>query len=102
MIPDLPTPAEVSGSSGTGLRWRILGTVQPTLVIDLDAGHQLISDAGGMSWMSASVEMNTNMQGGFLSGIARAFGGGTMFLLNFKTSTQGQIAFSADFPGKLI
>lgn len=102
MIPDLPTPAHVDGVSRSGLRYRIIGTVQPTLIVDLDPAHALISDAGGMSWMTANVQMETNMPGGLLSGLARAFSGGTVFLLGFKAPSPGQIAFSADFPGKLI
>ncbi|WP_407542239.1 AIM24 family protein (plasmid) [Deinococcus radiomollis] len=102
MIPDLPTPAEVSGTSKSGLMYRIIGTVQPTLVADLDARHALISDAGGMSWMTASIDMDTNVPGGLMAGLSRAFSGGTIFLLNFKTQTRGQVAFSADFPGKIV
>ena len=36
-----------------GRPYRIIGTVQPTLVIDLEGAHSIISDAGGMSWMSS-------------------------------------------------
>ncbi len=102
MIPDLPTPHEVSGTSNSGAHWRIMGSVQPTLVVDVDARHALISDAGGMSWMTPTIEMTTNMPGGLFSGLARALSGGTMMLLNFKTQSTGHIAFAADFPGKII
>jgi uncharacterized protein (AIM24 family) len=102
MIPDLPTPHEISGTSKSGVHWRVLGNVQPTLVVDVDSRHSVISDAGGMSWMTPTVDMSTNMPGGLLSGLARVFSGGTMFLLSFTTSSAGHIAFAADFPGKII
>jgi hypothetical protein len=35
MIPDLATGAETEGQSKAGLKYRIHGTVQPTVVIDL-------------------------------------------------------------------
>ncbi|AWN23086.1 TIGR00266 family protein [Deinococcus irradiatisoli] len=102
MIPDLPNPAEIDGEARSGLSYRIFGTIQPTLIVDLSARHGMMSDAGGMSWMSATVEMNTNTGGGLLKGLARMVGGGTLFLINFTTPSEGQVAFAADFPGKIV
>ncbi|WP_420595832.1 AIM24 family protein [Deinococcus sp.] len=106
MIPDLPNPAELDGQGRSGLSYRIFGTIQPTLVVEMDSTHGVFSDAGGMSWMSESIEMNTGTgaggSGGFLSGLARMVGGGTLFLIQFSTRSEGQIAFAADFPGKIV
>lgn len=102
MIPDLPTPPEKDGTAASGLKYRLLGQVQPTVILDLDARHSVYSDAGGMSWMTQTVEMSSNMQGGLLGGLARALGGGTAFLLTFQTRSVGQVAFCADFPGKIV
>lgn len=102
MIPDLPNPAEISGEARSGLRYRLFGTIQPTLIVDIDTRHGVLSDAGGMSWMSASVDMQTGSPGGLLSGLARMVGGGTLFMVNFSTWSEGQIAFAADFPGKIV
>lgn len=98
MIPDLMAPPEAHGTSRSGLAYRILGKVQPTLVVDLDREHELVSDAGGMSWMTSTVEMNANVTGG----LARAFAGATVFLLHFRTASLGQVAFAADFPGTIL
>ncbi len=89
------------------MTYRIFGTVQPTLIVDVDSRHSMLSDAGGMSWMSASVDMNTSMTGGggtggLLAGLARMVGGGTLFMITFTTRSEGQIAFAADFPGKIV
>ncbi|ULH17097.1 TIGR00266 family protein (plasmid) [Deinococcus sp. KNUC1210] len=102
MIPELPNPAEVNGTARSGMTYRIFGTVQPTLIVDVDSRHNMISDAGGMSWMSASVEMTTGAPGGLLAGLARMVSGGTLFMITFNTRTEGQIAFAADFPGKIV
>lgn len=102
MIPDLPTPAEQDGVTRSGLRYRIIGKVQPTVILDLDARHGVFTDAGGLSWMTPTISMGTNMQGGLFSGLARALGGGTVFLIQLTTASAGQAAFCADFPGKIL
>ncbi|GGJ66403.1 hypothetical protein [Deinococcus aquiradiocola] len=47
----------------SGLRSRIVGKVQPTVLLDLNAQHGVFTDAGGWSWMTPTVTMTTNMQG---------------------------------------
>ncbi|WP_309572891.1 AIM24 family protein [Deinococcus sp.] len=102
MIPDLPTPPEEDGTARSGLRYRIIGKVQPTVLLDLDARHGVFTDAGGLSWMTPTISMTTNMQGGLLGGLSRAFSGGTVFLIHLNTTSRGQAAFCADFPGKIV
>jgi uncharacterized protein (AIM24 family) len=67
-LPDLSSSPEINGRSRSGLQYRIHGTVQQTVIIDLQPGQTVFSDAGGMSWMLSSVDMNTNSGGG-LGGI---------------------------------
>jgi len=102
-IPDLPTPAEIDGTTRAGLPYRILGTVQQTLIVDLPAGRTVYSDAGAMSWMTASVAMNTQGQGGIGGMLKRAMSGATVFVVDFTAEgAAGQVAFSTDFPGKVL
>jgi len=58
-IPDLPTIQETSGQTKSGIKYHILGTVQQTLVVELQPNQVVYSDAGAMSWMTTSVNMNT-------------------------------------------
>lgn len=102
MIPDLPTPPQQEGVTHSGLRYRIVGTVQPTVILNLDKRHAVYTDAGGLSWITASVSMDTGMQGGLLSGLTRMVSGSTAFLITLRTDSNGQAAFSADFPGKVV
>lgn len=102
MIPDLPTPPEQEGLTRSGLRYRIIGQLQPTVVLDMDARHALYTAAGSLSWMTPTVSMSTNMQGGLLGGLSRMMGGATAFLIELNTDSQGQAAFGADFPGKIV
>jgi uncharacterized protein (TIGR00266 family) len=102
-IPDLPTPAEIDGRTNAGLSYKILGTVQQSLIVDLPAGRAVYSDAGGMSWMTASVSMNTQGQGGLGGMLKRAVSGATVFIVDFTAEgAPGQVAFSTDFPGKVL
>ena len=102
-IPDLATTADVAGQSRAGLRYRIHGTVQQTVIIDLQPGQTVFSDAGGMSWMSGWVEMNTHTGGGLGGMMKRAFSGATLFVIDFTSPRgAGQVAFAADFPGKIV
>jgi len=102
-IPDLPTPPEVSAQTKAGLKYHILGTVQQTLVAELQPGQVIFSDAGAMSWMTSSANMSTKASGGLGGMLKRAMSGATAFIIDFTvTGGPGQVAFSTDFPGKVI
>jgi len=102
-IPDLPTLPEVSGQSAAGTKYHILGTVQQTLVIELQPKQLVYSDAGAMSWMTSTISMNTTTGGGLGGMLKRAVSGGTAFIIDFAANgAAGQVAFSTDFPGKIL
>jgi uncharacterized protein (TIGR00266 family) len=102
-IPDLPTLPEISGQTRSGIRYHILGTVQQTLAVELQPGQTVYSDAGGMSWITATVGMNTNSGGGLGGMLKRAVSGATVFVIDFSASGgPGLAAFSTDFPGKVL
>ncbi len=102
-IPDIPTPPEVSGQSKSGLKYHIRGTVQQTVGIDLNPGQTIFSDTGAMSWMTATVNMSTNTGGGLGGMFKRALSGASAFIIDFTVNGgPGQVAFSTDFPGKVL
>lgn len=72
------------------------------MILDLDSRHGVFTDGGGLSWMTPTIDMSANMQGGLLSGLARALSGATAFLIQLNTGSAGQAAFCADFPGKIV
>jgi uncharacterized protein (AIM24 family) len=85
----------------------VKGTVLPVLEITLDAGDEVISTHGELSWMTANVEMsqttNTGGGGGFMAGLKRMAGGGGIFLTRYKaTSGTGSVAFAAKMPGRIF
>jgi len=106
-IPDLPTQKEVSAVSKGGLSYHIIGTVQQTLVVDLVPEKHVYCDSGGMSWMTSTVDMNTGAggQGGLaaLGGMfKRMISGASAFLIDFSSTSKGQVAFTTDFPGRIV
>jgi uncharacterized protein (TIGR00266 family) len=102
-IPDIPTVPEVKGQSKTGINYHILGTVQQTVGIDLQPGQAIFSDTGAMSWMTATVQMNTHSGGGLGGMFKRAVSGASMFIIDFTAEGgPGQVSFSTDFPGKIL
>jgi len=102
-IPDLPTLPEISGQTRGGIKYHILGTVQQTLAVELQPSQVVYSDAGAMSWMTNSVNMNTTSSGGLGGMLKRAVSGATVFIIDYSASGgPGLAAFTTDFPGKII
>lgn len=102
-IPDLPTPPEVSGQSKAGITYHILGTIQQTLITELQPKQTVFSDTGAMSWMTSTITMNTTSGGGLGGMLKRAVSGATVFIIDFAAQGgPGQVAFTTDFPGKIL
>ncbi len=101
---DLPDPTIVgSGRGQSGLSYKILGTTMQAVVLELPQGQKLFSERGGMSWMSANVQMQTNMEGGVGGAFKRMFSGESIFLVEFQSlGGTALIGFSAEFPGKIV
>jgi uncharacterized protein (TIGR00266 family) len=85
------------------LHYRIEGTTLPVLTVTLNPGERIFSSSGGMSWMTQQVEMETNTGGGLGKMFKRALSGESLFIVDyFVKSGQGEVAFSAEFPGKIL
>ena len=86
---------------------RIIGTTMPVLEVLLQPGEGVISEAGELSWMSSSIQMQTHTQmaggGGFLGAIKRVAGGGTLFMTEYQAfGVPGEIAFATKVPGHIL
>lgn len=85
------------------MRYRVTGESLPVVLINLDRGESLITESGGMAWMSDGIDMSTNMEGGLFKGLARAFGGESVFLTRYTSQRDNtEIAFASSFPGKIV
>lgn len=83
------------------MRYEIKGDNLPVVICYLDAGERMVTEGGGMSWMSANMRMETT--GG---GIGKMFGrmlSGERMFQNFYTAQggPGMIAFASSFPGSI-
>ena len=102
-IPDIPTVPEVKGQARSGLNYHIMGTVQQVLGVDLQPNQAVFSEAGAMSWMTATIAMNTHSGGGLGGMFKRAVSGASLFIVDFSAEgVPGQVTFSTDFPGKIL
>lgn len=101
---DLPDPAVFdTGRGDNGMDYQIIGTTLQAVVIQLPEGQQVFSERGGMSWMSANIDMQTNMEGGIGGAFKRMFTGESLFMVTFTSrGGTGLVGFSAEFPGKIV
>ncbi len=93
---------EFDGARGR-ISYRIDGTTLQVVTIELEAGEVIYSESGGMSWMSANVEMKTHSGGGIGKMLKRAVSGESLFITDFYVNQgRGTVAFACEFPGKII
>jgi uncharacterized protein (TIGR00266 family) len=87
----------------SGINYQVVGTTMQAVVIQLQPGQQIFSERGGMSWMSANIDMQTNMEGGLGGAFKRMFSGESIFMVTFSSrGGSGLVGFSAEFPGKIV
>ena len=101
---DVPSPAvALSSATAGGASYQVLGVVMQTLVMNLRAGQTVYTETGAMSWMQDGIRMDTNMRGGLGGILGRVFTGESLFVANFTAERDNaMIAFSSEFPGKII
>lgn len=102
---DLPDPTvAISGQTMGGSGFQIIGTVMQALMIQMRVGQAIYTESGAMSWMSDGIKMDTNLGGGGLMGaLGRVVSHESLFVVNYTTSVDGAlIAFSSEFPGKIV
>ena len=85
----------------------IVGTTMPVLEFRLEPNESVISEAGELSWMSASIQLTTHTQfaggGGFLGAIKRVAGGGSLFMTEYRAiGAPGEVAFATRVPGHIL
>lgn len=82
---------------------KILGDSLPVVTCKLKNGDSIITESGGMSWMTEGIKMETSTNGGIMKGLGRALAGESLFM-NIYTAEKDdvEIAFSSSFPGKIL
>lgn len=84
------------------MKYEIKGDTLPVVICQLEAGEQMITEGGAMSWMSPNMQMETTSNGGVGKALGRMFAGEKLFQ-NIYTAQGGRglIAFASSFPGSL-
>lgn len=85
------------------MRYKIEGTPLPVVICELNAGEQMITERGSMSWMSPNMKMETTSNGGIGKVFGRMFSGEAMFQNRYTAmGGPGMIAFASSFPGTIL
>ncbi len=84
------------------MQYEIKGETLPVVICKLEAGEKMITEGGGMAWMSPNMKMETTTNGGIGKAVGRMFSGDKIFQ-NIYTAEggEGMIAFASSFPGAI-
>ena len=85
------------------MQYEIKGGNLPVVVCSLESGEQMITESGGMSWMSVNMKMETTSNGGVGAALGRMFSGEALFQIIYTAEGgPGKIAFASKFPGSIM
>ena len=85
------------------MQYQIFGENLPAVTITMNPGESIYTQSGGMSWMTAGVQMDTNMKGGLLKGLGRMLSGDSLFIATYSaTAANQEITISSTFPGTIV
>src|SRR2546430_3102891 len=74
----------------------------PAVVVSLQPGEKLVSEAGAMMFMSGDVAMDVEMPGGLVGGMKRALlAGESLFLAKYTARGAGVVGLCGPFPGSV-
>ena len=82
------------------MQYNIVGDTLPAVICTLAPNESMITENGGMCWMTPNMKMETTTNGGIGKAFGRAFTGESMFQ-NIYTAQggNGMIAFASSLPG---
>lgn len=86
------------------MKFRIIGDTVPAVEVFFEQpGEEMITQSGGMAWMSDGISMTTDTNGGALAGLGRMIAGESIFMAHYKATRAGStIAFATTVPGKVV
>ena len=85
------------------MKYEIQGGNFPVLICTLDANEKMITEGGGMSWMSPNMKMETSSNGGLGKMLGRMMTKESLFQNNYTAQGgEGTIAFASSLPGEIM
>lgn len=85
------------------MKYEIQGGNFPVLICTLDANETMITEGGGMSWMTQNMKMETSSNGGIGKMLGRMMTKESLFQNNYTAQgVEGMIAFASSLPGEIM
>ena len=85
------------------LKYEIKGEPFPIVTCQLENGQSLITEKGGMAWMTDKIKMVTDAKGGLMKGLGRMVSGESLFLNTYTAEGDNQeITFGSSYAGKIL
>lgn len=83
------------------MNYSIEGGNLPVLILNLEPGETIMTEAGAMSWMSSNMIMETTSNGGFGKVVGRMFSGEKLFMNRYSAGNgqPGMLAMASSLPG---
>jgi uncharacterized protein (TIGR00266 family) len=74
----------------------------PAVIVSLQAGERLTSEAGAMTFVSGDISMEVEMPGGFTGGLKRKLlAGESLFVTRYVANGAGTVGITGPFPGSI-
>ena len=84
------------------MNYKVIDEPLPAVICNVDQDETMITESGGMSWMTPNMKMETSTNGGFGKALGRMFSGESMFQNRYTAEGgPGQITFTSSFPGSI-
>lgn len=83
------------------MNYSIEGGSLPALIVKLDAGETIISEAGGRTWSMGPVTTESK-SGGAMKALGRMFSGESLFMSKYTAQGPAEVAFTSSFPGRIL
>lgn len=84
------------------MQYRIEGGSLPAVIVNLNPGETMISEAGGRTWSRGSVASEITSLGGAGKALGRMLMGESLFMNLYTAQAPAEIAFSSSFPGRIV
>ena len=85
------------------MKYEIQGGNFPVLICTVDANETMITEGGGMSWMSPNMKMETTSNGGLGKMLGRMMTKESLFQNKYTAQGGvGTIAFASSLPGEIM
>ena len=72
------------------------------ILVKMDSGESIIAESDAMASMSASIQIKTKLNGGFINALLRRFFGGESFFINeFVATETSELVLTQPYPGDI-